>query len=80
MGVRERNIGSRGSNICCGGPFSFRQGHPDFKCSSWHFWSQHPGGAHFVFADGSVKFLSYESAVILPALASRAGGEVVEIP
>jgi prepilin-type processing-associated H-X9-DG protein len=45
-----------------------------------HFWSQHPGGGQFVFADGSVKFLSYESADILPALASRSGGEVVEVP
>jgi prepilin-type processing-associated H-X9-DG protein len=40
-----------------------------------HFWSLHPGGAHFLFADGSVHFLSYSAAPILPALASRAGGE-----
>ncbi len=80
LGVRERNIGSRGNSICGGGPFSYRNGHPDFQCSSLHFWSQHPGGAHFVLADGSVKFLSYESAEVLPALASRAGGEVFEMP
>jgi prepilin-type processing-associated H-X9-DG protein len=46
----------------------------------FHFWSLHAGGAHFLFADGSVRFLSYSAAPILPALASRAGGETVEIP
>ncbi|MBY0229775.1 MAG: DUF1559 domain-containing protein, partial [Gemmataceae bacterium] len=40
----------------------------------FRFWSPHPGGAHFAFADGGVRFLSY-SADLLPALASRAGGE-----
>ncbi len=43
----------------------------------FHFWSLHSGGAHFLFADGSVHFLSYASAPILPALASRAGAEAV---
>jgi prepilin-type processing-associated H-X9-DG protein len=80
MGAHERNIGSRGNSICGGGPFSFRPGHSEFQCSSLHYWSQHPGGAQFVFADGSVKFLAYESADILPALASRTGGEVVAMP
>jgi prepilin-type N-terminal cleavage/methylation domain-containing protein/prepilin-type processing-associated H-X9-DG protein len=80
MGARELNVGTRGNSICGGGPSSFRNGHAEFQCSSLHFWSQHPGGAQFVFADGSVKFLSYESAEVLPALASRAGGEVFEMP
>ena len=80
MGVRERNIGSRSNSICGGAPFSFRPGHSEFQCSSLHYWSQHPGGGQFVFSDGSVKFLAYESADILPALASRSGEEVVEVP
>ena len=45
------------------------------QCDMFHFWSLHSGGAHFLFADGSVQFLSYASAPLLPALASRAGGE-----
>jgi prepilin-type processing-associated H-X9-DG protein len=46
----------------------------------FHFWSLHIGGANFVFADGSVHFLPYSAAPILPALASRDGGEVVSLP
>jgi prepilin-type processing-associated H-X9-DG protein len=45
-------------------------------CDQTHFWSLHPGGANFLFADGSVRFLSYEANKILPALSTRAGGEV----
>jgi prepilin-type processing-associated H-X9-DG protein len=37
----------------------------------------HPGGGNWVFADGSVRFLPYQSNGILPALATRCGGEVV---
>jgi prepilin-type processing-associated H-X9-DG protein len=44
----------------------------------YHFWSMHPGGANFLFADGSVRFLGYGTAApVIPALATRAGGEVV---
>jgi len=42
------------------------------------FWARHPGGAHFAFADGSVRFLKEKRPIaILRALATRAGGEVV---
>ena len=44
-----------------------------------HFWSYHVGGAHFVLADGSVRFISNNtslSSVLLP-LSTRAGGEVI---
>ena len=42
-----------------------------------HFWSLHSGGANFAFCDGSVKLLRYSADAILPALATRAGGEVI---
>ncbi len=64
----------------CRGPFPFGPGRIENPCDSNHFWSLHPGGANFLFADGSVRFLSYSAAAILPALATRAGGEVVDIP
>jgi len=46
-------------------------------CDLLHFWSMHEGGASFLFADKSVRFLSYSADSILPALATRAGGEAV---
>jgi prepilin-type N-terminal cleavage/methylation domain-containing protein/prepilin-type processing-associated H-X9-DG protein len=64
----------------CQGPFSFGPGQLANPCDFNHFWSLHSGGAHFLFADGSVRFLPYSAAPILPALATRAGGEVVQLP
>ena len=55
----------------------------------YHFWSLHPGGGNWAFADGSVRFISYNAAgpenttsplvnqTVLSKLATRAGGEVV---
>ena len=50
------------------------------RCAPFHFWSPHPGGAHFALADGSVRFVSYDAAPLLPALATRAGGESAPVP
>ena len=47
---------------------------------AFHFWSFHSGGAHFLFCDGSVRFLAYSADPILPALATRNGGEAVTLP
>lgn len=75
LGVRERNtIGGR--YPCPPGPYHFTVGRPDNQCDMFHFWSQHPGGAGFAFADGSVRFLTYGADRVFPALATRAGGEV----
>jgi prepilin-type processing-associated H-X9-DG protein/prepilin-type N-terminal cleavage/methylation domain-containing protein len=60
----------------CRAPFRFGPGRPDNPCDRHHFWSLHPGGANFAFCDGSVRFLPYSAAGVLPALATRAGGEV----
>jgi prepilin-type processing-associated H-X9-DG protein len=49
-------------------------------CDVVHFWSLHAGGANFLLADGSVRFLSYQADDILPALATRNGGEVFTWP
>jgi prepilin-type N-terminal cleavage/methylation domain-containing protein/prepilin-type processing-associated H-X9-DG protein len=49
------------------------------NCDTHHFWSMHPGGGNWIFADGSVRFLPYQSNPILPALATRSGGEVVSV-
>jgi prepilin-type N-terminal cleavage/methylation domain-containing protein/prepilin-type processing-associated H-X9-DG protein len=59
---------------------ALRPGQPENACDVTHFWSWHIGGANFAFADGSVRFLRYEANSVLPPLATRAGGEVVELP
>ncbi len=62
---------------CPKGPYAYQPGNPNDMCDTFHFWSFHSGGANFVFADGSTRFLSYPANPILPALATRAGGEIV---
>jgi prepilin-type N-terminal cleavage/methylation domain-containing protein/prepilin-type processing-associated H-X9-DG protein len=80
LGVRERNERGPYASRCPPGPYSFRPGQVDEQCDVFHYWSLHPGGAHFLFADGSVLFLAYSADSILPALATRAGGEAVTFP
>src|SRR5262249_12781853 len=65
---------------CARGPYNFRPGNLRNECDAFHFWSPHSGGANFLFADGSVHFLSYTADNVLPALATRSGGEVVTLP
>jgi len=48
------------------------------SCDFNHFWSLHTNGANFVFADGSVRFMPYSAEPIMPALATRSSGEVVD--
>lgn len=74
LGVREMNASVYAPN-CPAGPYGYGPGNGQNQCDVFHFWSFHPGGAHFLFADGSVHFLPYAAASVLPALATRAGGE-----
>jgi prepilin-type N-terminal cleavage/methylation domain-containing protein/prepilin-type processing-associated H-X9-DG protein len=81
LGTAEVNLFSQAdTQECPAGPYPFEEGWFDSQCDLFHFWSAHPGGAHFLLADGSVHFLPYSAANILPALATSAGGEVVEAP
>lgn len=47
-------------------------------CDYYKFWSNHNGGAYFTFADGSVRFIPYTAAPVMPRIATRARGEVVD--
>jgi prepilin-type processing-associated H-X9-DG protein len=62
------------------GPYYFQAGRVDNPCDAFHFWSLHSGGANFAFCDGSVRLLNYSADSVLPALATRAGGEVTAPP
>jgi prepilin-type N-terminal cleavage/methylation domain-containing protein/prepilin-type processing-associated H-X9-DG protein len=71
-------VGPNGA-ACPGGKQWFQPGSPTNYCDANHFWSQHTGGGNWVFADGSVHFLSYSvSTAIQAALATKAGGEVID--
>ena len=80
LGIRERNVLGDRYPQCSAGPYEFGPGRLDSQCDMFHFWSLHSGGANFAFCDGSVRFLRYESAPVMPALATRAGGEAVAVP
>jgi hypothetical protein len=81
LGVRERNLLPAAISPPCGpGPYSFSPGGFADPCAMFHFWSPHPGGGHFALADASVRFLSYTAEPLMPALASRAGGEGAAAP
>ena len=57
----------------------FQPGDVTNSCDFNHFWSPHQNGANFLFADGSVHFLPYSARPIMKALATRSGGEVVDL-
>jgi prepilin-type N-terminal cleavage/methylation domain-containing protein/prepilin-type processing-associated H-X9-DG protein len=77
LGVEELKFLPLSINFCPLTTYRFQPGSLHNQCDMFHFWSLHPGGAHFAFVDGSVRLLAYSSVSIMPALASRAGGEVV---
>ena len=79
LGVREGNFGYT-SDCPVAGTFEYEPGNVSNACDIFHFWSLHFGGAHFLFVDGSVRLLGYDANPLLPALASRAGGEAADLP
>jgi prepilin-type N-terminal cleavage/methylation domain-containing protein/prepilin-type processing-associated H-X9-DG protein len=91
LGVRELNSQQNGDpemDQCPKGPYHFTQsglikdanGLVQKQCDEFHFWSLHWGGANFAFADGSVRFITYNSDSVLPALATYAGLETATLP
>jgi prepilin-type processing-associated H-X9-DG protein len=79
LGVNELNIYVL-TRDCPPGPYEFSPGKVGNQCDLFHYWSLHPGGANFLMVDGSVHFIRYDAAPIMPALATRSGGEVVAVP
>ena len=55
-----------------------RAGRPDGYYDLFHWYSFHAGGAHFLFMDGSVRFLSYSTDFNrLQAMCTRNGAELI---
>jgi prepilin-type processing-associated H-X9-DG protein len=79
LGVRELNVWWN-ARQCWRGPYFFSAGTIGNPCDMFHYWSLHPNGANFLFADASVRFLPYSADAITPALATRSGNEVVDLP
>ncbi|AMV36493.1 DUF1559 domain-containing protein [Planctomyces sp. SH-PL62] len=71
----------RGLNFSTWGKFNLHKVVDDVTSEEsgiYSFRSQHPGGANFVFADGSVKFIKEGIAKpVYRGLSTRAGGEVI---
>jgi prepilin-type processing-associated H-X9-DG protein len=64
----------------CGKPDVFQSGSVSDRCASQHFWSPHAGGgASWAFADGSVRWLTYDAGARTITLSTRAGGEAVNL-
>ena len=85
LGVREVTSGSPN------GPRDFfRPGQLNDPANihRYHYWSLHPTGGNFAFADGGVRYITYAAGTtpvgngitLLEALASRDGGEVAALP
>ena len=75
LGVRERIPSSM--NVT---PALYAAGNPRNPNDYKHFWSLHPGGGLWAFADGSVRFISYAggSAVVTTAT-NPLGGQQVNV-
>src|SRR5262245_19234298 len=82
FGTTDIALGTNEYNYVLGKRDQFRPGNLNDPNEEhrYHFWSLHPGGANFLMGDGSVQFLSYDAATILPALATRNGGEPASVP
>ena len=74
---------SSAPNLPCNGSaaqkIGLQPGSPNVGCDAAHYWSFHTAGAQFLMADGSCRMVTYNNNGIIPALSTRAGGEVANL-
>jgi prepilin-type N-terminal cleavage/methylation domain-containing protein len=69
-----------GSGAPCPQRSYFSPGDNINHCHADHYWSFHYSGGHWLMCDGSVQFMDYSAGTrIIPAMATRNGGEVVDV-
>ncbi len=82
LGMAEINVQTSGTTYdsCPPGPYRYGPGNINNPCDMFHFWSLHSGGSNFLAGDGSVKFVTYDAADVMAAMATRDRGEVADLP
>jgi prepilin-type N-terminal cleavage/methylation domain-containing protein len=74
---------STSPNLPCNQPaaqkIGLHPGNPQMGCDAAHYWSFHTTGSHFLFADGTVRMISYGATGILRDLSTRNGEETVNL-
>jgi prepilin-type N-terminal cleavage/methylation domain-containing protein/prepilin-type processing-associated H-X9-DG protein len=83
MGVRELNGLKTHPHYgwyekCPDGPYHLRIWRDKDQCSVFAVGGNHGSSTNFAFADGSVRTLGLASDKLLPSLATRSGGEIVQ--
>jgi prepilin-type N-terminal cleavage/methylation domain-containing protein/prepilin-type processing-associated H-X9-DG protein len=73
-------VATDGASPPCPRPSAYRDDIVNGRCAHTHFWSTHPGGGNWAFADGSVRSITYSAADVVVQMASINGGEVVNLP
>ena len=56
------NVQTENDGSCPPGRYPYGPGDFSNQCDMFHFWSLHPGGEHFLLADGTVRFIEYSAA------------------
>jgi prepilin-type N-terminal cleavage/methylation domain-containing protein len=83
LGVAEINLQTSGISTldaCPKGPYQYGPGQLNNPCDQFHFWSMHSSGSNFLAGDGSVKFVTYNAASVMNAMATRAQGDIATLP
>jgi prepilin-type N-terminal cleavage/methylation domain-containing protein len=68
-----------GTLICPTAPQQYGPGDFTNYCDTNHYWSPFPNGGNWLMGDASVRLITYANSALMPLLATRDGGEVVNL-